>query len=98
MRWGAPKWPPIPPNVRSARAEPWRSSVLAPSRVSFFRAGPVVLLVRGDLRHEIEETPVAFRLTRSAAAPDPHALERLVVARPPPLLALEVVVGGILPE
>jgi monofunctional biosynthetic peptidoglycan transglycosylase len=23
---GAPKWPPIPPNVRSAPAEPWRSS------------------------------------------------------------------------
>ena len=25
--WGAPKWPPIPPNLRSAPAEPWHSSI-----------------------------------------------------------------------
>src|SRR5205085_9868449 len=23
--WGAPTWPPIPPNARSAPAKPWRS-------------------------------------------------------------------------
>ena len=26
--WGAPTWPPIPPNARSASAQPWRSSIL----------------------------------------------------------------------
>jgi len=27
QRWGAPKWPPKPPNARHAPAKPWRSSV-----------------------------------------------------------------------
>src|SRR5207249_8755225 len=27
LRWGAPTWPPIPPNVRSAPGNPWRSSI-----------------------------------------------------------------------
>src|SRR5439155_1570215 len=26
LTWGAPRWPPTPPNVRSAPAKPWRSS------------------------------------------------------------------------
>src|SRR2546422_2752855 len=26
-KWGAPKWPPIPPNARRAPAQPWRASV-----------------------------------------------------------------------
>src|SRR2546421_8627486 len=29
--WGAPKWPPIPPNVRSAPAQPGRSSTPPPA-------------------------------------------------------------------
>src|SRR5204863_7752978 len=27
--WGAPTWPPIPPSVRSAPGNPWRSSIPA---------------------------------------------------------------------
>src|SRR5206468_618549 len=27
LRWGAPTWPPIPPSVRSAPGNPWRSSL-----------------------------------------------------------------------
>ena len=27
LTWGAPKWPPAPPNVRSAPGHPWRSSI-----------------------------------------------------------------------
>src|SRR5205807_3589953 len=31
LRWGAPKWPPIPPKAaRSAPAKPWHSSILPP--------------------------------------------------------------------
>src|SRR5438046_6206072 len=30
-RWGAPTWPPKPPNVRTAPAEPGRSSIMAPN-------------------------------------------------------------------
>src|SRR5688572_29947755 len=64
-------------------------------RVAFFGAGAVVFLIGGHLGHEIEQAPVALGLAGTAAAADPHILEGLVVARPPPLLALEVVVGGI---
>src|SRR5256886_11514313 len=35
VTWGAPKWPPIPPNARRAPAKPWRASTPARSgRVS----------------------------------------------------------------
>jgi len=35
-RWGAPRWPPIPPNTRGAPAKPWHPSILreAPSNMS----------------------------------------------------------------
>src|SRR5688572_4971174 len=30
ITWGAPKWPPTPPNARRAPAKPWRTSGLGP--------------------------------------------------------------------
>src|SRR4029077_626092 len=59
-------------------------------------AGAVVLLVRAHLGDDVHQAPVALDLV--PALDDPEVLERLVVAGPPPLLALEVVVGRVLPE
>src|SRR5437867_5801075 len=45
--WGAPKWPPIPPNARRAPAKPWRASIpnarrapAKPWRPSILRQAP----------------------------------------------------------
>src|SRR2546425_856597 len=45
-----------------------------------------------------QQPPLALRLAGLAPLRDPPVLERLFVARPPPLLALDVVVGRALAE
>src|SRR5690242_5072774 len=61
-------------------------------------AGAVELLVGRDLGDDLGQAPLPLRLARLAPLHDPEVLEGLVVARPPPLLALVVVVGGALPQ
>src|SRR6185369_2995211 len=67
-------------------------------RESLLRAGAVHVLAGWHAGHDLQQAPVALGLAGAAALDDPHVLERLVVAGPPPLLALEVVVGGALPQ
>src|SRR5262245_37305196 len=61
-------------------------------------AGAVELLVGRDERHDFQDAPLAAQLAGAAALDDPEVLHRLVVALPPPLLALVVVVSVAGPE
>src|SRR4030095_4666730 len=69
-----------------------------PLRVPLFGAGPVELLVGRHAADDVEEAPLALHLLRRPDLHDPEVLEGLVVAGPPPLLALVVVVLAVLPE
>src|SRR4029453_7182077 len=69
-----------------------------PLREPLFGAGPVELLVGRHSADDIEEAPLALHLLRRPDLHDPEVLEGLVVGRPPPLLALVVVVLAVLPE
>src|SRR4030095_14880930 len=98
---GSPCAAPRPPrSAREAFPYPLGSPSAAPrqSRVSLLGAGAVVFLVRGHLGHDVGQSPLPLGLAGAAPLHDPHILEGLVVAGAPPLLALEVVVGGALPE
>src|ERR1700694_3342375 len=91
----------LPPSTRlwkpwAARAEneTWNKRL----RVPLLGAGPVQLLGGGHLANDVEEAPLALDLLGGADLQDPKVLERLVVAGPPPLLALVVVVLAVLAE
>src|SRR5439155_12435363 len=59
---------------------------------ALFGAGAVELLVGRDAGHDLDDAPLTARLAGLASLQYPHVLERLAVARAPPLLALVMVV------
>src|SRR5678815_3985727 len=63
---------------------------------TLFAAGAVVFFVGRDPAHDVVDAPLPLELV--PALDDPHVLHGLVVAGAPPLLALVVVVGRVLPE
>ena len=67
-------------------------------RVPLLRARALELLVGGEPGDDLEEAPLALHLLGRPDLEDPEVLERLVVAGPPPLLALVVVVLAVLPQ
>src|SRR5262245_5926230 len=103
---GSRKTPPVPPlggagEARARSGTTGRSRSSGPSRLGCFLdqallgAGAVELLVGRDQRHHLQHTPLAAQLARASALDDPEVLHRLVVALPPPLPALVVVVGVV---
>src|SRR5215510_14065500 len=82
----------------SPSAAPRQDTAARRSCKTLFGAGAVVLLVGRHASHDVGEAPLPLGLAGTAPLHDPHVLEGLVVTRPPPLLALEVVVGGALPQ
>src|SRR5882762_11410915 len=91
----------IPPSTKPVKV--WAASAcsgMSSTRldVSLFGAGPVELFVRRDFADDVEQAPLALHLLRRADLEDPEILEGLVVAGPPPLLALVVVVLAVLAE
>src|SRR5882762_4250474 len=73
-RWGAPKWPPKPPNARSAPAKPWLSSIS--------RRGLGHLPSAGDLAEALDRGQRAGHLQRALRRR--ARLLRDVGHRPPP--------------
>src|SRR5687768_432936 len=73
LKLGAPKWPPRPPNARSAPAEPWRASTPAPAEPSgsVERAGVAVPAhaVAVDREAGVDERPERGGLADRSAVP-----------------------------
>src|SRR5712691_340969 len=65
---------------------------------ALFGAGAVQLLVGRNAGHDLDDAPLTACLAGLASLPDPHVLERLAVARAPPLLAVVVVVLAADPQ
>src|SRR5207245_851248 len=71
LMWGAPRWPPTPPNARSAPGDPWRSSI------------PRVLIVlRGGPRDRPPHPPMLGAPRGTRGAPRSSACSSLVVGGP----------------
>src|SRR5712691_1960062 len=85
-----------PVNTWAATAENETSNTRL--REPLLGAGPIQFLVRGHLADHVEVAPLALDLLGRARLDDPEILEGLVVAGPPPLLALVVVVLAVLAE
>src|SRR2546426_6595263 len=91
----------IPP--RTSPVKTWAVSAVSetsgtPLCEPLLGARPVQFLVGRHLADDVEEPPLALHLLRRAGLEDPEVLEGLVVASPPPLLALIVVVLAVLAE
>jgi putative endonuclease len=88
MKWGAPIWPPTPPSVRRAPAEPWRSSLTGgpePWRSSL-TSGPKSLSQRLDIVRRVQRresgavTEARRTLGQAAEAEAARALQRAGLA------------------
>src|SRR5205814_58891 len=77
-KWGAPRWPPIPPSLRSVPAKPCRSS--EPRRLMGPRNGPIPL-DNATARSSITLlAPPAASAARSAARPPTAVAARATTA------------------